>query len=140
MTEPRRATADDVGALARSLAAAFDDDPVMAWLWPDEATRRRNLPRFFATELRKVHLRHDEVWTEPQVRGGALWAPPGRWRLDARTQLRMAPTMVRLLHVRLPVIARGFATIEAVHPAEPHWYLAMLGTAPEAQGTGVGSS
>jgi GNAT superfamily N-acetyltransferase len=30
--------------------------------------------------------------------------------------------------------------VEKVHPKEPHWYLAVLGTAPEHQGKGVGSA
>ena len=30
--------------------------------------------------------------------------------------------------------------MEKAHPEEPHWYLAVLGTAPEHQGKGVGSA
>jgi ribosomal protein S18 acetylase RimI-like enzyme len=30
--------------------------------------------------------------------------------------------------------------IESMHPHEPHWYLATLGTAVEQQGKGIGSA
>jgi ribosomal protein S18 acetylase RimI-like enzyme len=30
--------------------------------------------------------------------------------------------------------------VESMHPHEPHWYLATLGTAVEMQGRGVGSA
>jgi len=30
--------------------------------------------------------------------------------------------------------------IDSLHPREPHWYLATLGTDPRFQGTGVGSA
>ena len=48
MATVRAATRSDVPATARVLARAFDDDPVMTWMWPDVADRRRGLPRMFA--------------------------------------------------------------------------------------------
>jgi GNAT superfamily N-acetyltransferase len=35
---------------------------------------------------------------------------------------------------------RAIAEVERVHPKEPHWYLAVLGTEPAWQGKGVGSA
>ena len=32
----RRATADDLSAVARTASRAFVDDPVMRWLFPDD--------------------------------------------------------------------------------------------------------
>ena len=34
----------------------------------------------------------------------------------------------------------GLGQMEKVHPREPHWYLAILGTDPPEQGKGVGGS
>jgi GNAT superfamily N-acetyltransferase len=39
------------------------------------------------------------------------------------------------------MVARGLLGIERRHPPDPpHWYLAILGTEPAAQGQGLGSA
>jgi ribosomal protein S18 acetylase RimI-like enzyme len=41
----------------------------------------------------------------------------------------------------MPLLARGFGGMEMLHPKRPpHWYLAVLGTDPAAQGQGLGSA
>jgi N-acetylglutamate synthase-like GNAT family acetyltransferase len=37
-------------------------------------------------------------------------------------------------------VLRGLRAVEALHPAEPHWYLAVLGIEPERQGEGNGGA
>ncbi len=141
MPEPRRATAADLPALTRTLARAFGDDPVACWACPPAAARPRMLERFHGTRLRQL-LRDDEVWTNPERTAAALWAPPKRWRTTPRDELELARGLLapRLLP-RLPLVVRGMTSIERRHPAAPpHWYLAVLGTAPEAQGRGHGST
>jgi len=99
------------------------------------------LERFHGARLRHL-LGDDEVWTDPTCSAAALWAPPERWRTTLRQDLELARGLVtpRLLR-RLPLVSRGLLGLERRHPATPpHWYLATLGTAPEAQGRGLGSS
>ena len=38
------------------------------------------------------------------------------------------------------MVALGWEKLEYKHPREPHFYLAVLGTEPAAQGRGLGSS
>jgi ribosomal protein S18 acetylase RimI-like enzyme len=68
-------------------------------------------------------------------------APPQRWRTTLRQDLALARTMAApRLVPRLPLVLRGMLGAERLHPAEPpHWYLAILGTDPDAQGRGLGS-
>lgn len=137
----RRATAADVPALARMLTRAFLDDPVAAWSCRPEALRPRVLERFQATRLRQL-LDEQEVWTTPQLSTAALWAPPKRWKNTPRQDLALARSLLhpRLL-ARAPLVASGFLGIERRHPHHPpHWYLAVLGTEPAAQGQGLGSA
>jgi ribosomal protein S18 acetylase RimI-like enzyme len=137
----RRATAADVPALARSLARAFHDDPIARWSCRPDALRPRLLERFYRIRLRQL-LRHDEVWTEPGLAGGALWLPPQQWRTTVREDAELARVLLhpRLLP-RLPLVVHGVTGIERRHPAQPpHWYLAVLGTDPDAQGQGLGSA
>ncbi|MFF9455643.1 hypothetical protein [Streptomyces flaveolus] len=46
---PRAATVEDAPAISSILARAFDDDPMMCWFLPDDATRDAALDRCFAT-------------------------------------------------------------------------------------------
>jgi GNAT superfamily N-acetyltransferase len=140
MVDVRKATAYDTRALAGALALAFEDDPVMCWLFPSEPRRERMLPRFFTAHLRVSLLPHDEVYTTPEVAGGALWNPPGTWRLGLRQVLRLSVPMVRAMGARVTVATRALGVIDRHHPHEPHWYLAVLGTAPAMQRRGIGSA
>jgi ribosomal protein S18 acetylase RimI-like enzyme len=137
----RRATPEDVPALAGMLTRAFLDDPVAIWSCRPERLRPRVLERFQATRLRHL-LAEQEVWTTPELSSAALWAPPKRWRTTVRQDLEIARSALhpRLL-TRLPLLARGFLGMERKHPHHPpHWYLAVLGTEPAAQGQGLGSA
>lgn len=137
----RRATRADVPALAAMLARAFEDDPVAIWSCKPDRLRLRVLERFNATRIRQL-IDHEEIWTAPGLDSAALWAPPKRWRGDPREDVALARCLAHpLLAWRLPLIAAGFAGMEAAHPKHPpHWYLAVLGTDPSSQGQGLGSA
>jgi GNAT superfamily N-acetyltransferase len=136
----RRATAADVPALAAALARAFRDDPVHRWLFPDALSRVERNQAYFRLVLGHVHLRHGEVWTAEEGAAGALWDPPGHWRVPPATVVRQTPTLLRLLGGRVPLALLGLARVERRHPQAPHWYLAVLGTDPPRQGRGLASA
>jgi GNAT superfamily N-acetyltransferase len=136
----RKATADDVPALALALARAFFEDPVFAWLVPDASERMRVSERGFAFWLRKIYLPHEECYTTDELTGAALWLPPGQWHLGLLAQLRLAPGMFAATGRRLPQILRASATIESNHPREEHYYLPFVGVEPAAQGRGLGTA
>jgi ribosomal protein S18 acetylase RimI-like enzyme len=123
------------------LARAFFDDPVAMWSCPPDALRPRLLERFNAARVRHL-LDEQEVWTTSELGSAALWAPPERWKTTPRQDAELARGMLhpRLL-VRAPLIAAGLLGLERRHPhTPPHWYLAVLGTDPSAQGQGLGSA
>jgi GNAT superfamily N-acetyltransferase len=135
----RKATIADLPAMSSALADAFDDDPVMAWLFPRAASRRSKLTRWFTIEGRR-HLAHDTVWCDVGGRGAAYWDPPGHWRMTPGQIVRTLPRTAPLFGTRIPIALRGLGRVEGVHPDEPHRYLAVLGTAAAAQGKGIGSA
>ncbi len=139
--EIRRAVAADIPALTSVLTRAFLDDPVAAWAYPPERLRPRALERFQATRLRQLIV-HDEVWTTSELNCAALWAPPGHWHSSLLETAQLLPAFARpRLLVRVPLVAVGWERLERAHPrSPPHFYLAVLGTDPSAQGRGLGSA
>lgn len=138
---PRRLTADDVPQAAAALAAAFHNDPIVGeWFFPDEARRADRLRRYFESEIRHVALKHGECLTNEDLSGAALWLPPGHWKIPTGTMLRLVPRMVSLFGVRLLLVGRALATIEKLHPREPHFYLPYVGVDPAHHNRGIGSS
>jgi GNAT superfamily N-acetyltransferase len=157
----------DLAATVATLARAFDDDPVMAWIFPDEQLRRRRLPPFFAAALRSTSLHHEGTEVAARsapvvggpvvggpvvggpvvggaavggaaVLGAAIWLAPGTWRPPLLRQLLALPGVLLRLGSRLPAANAVYGALLRVHPERPHWYLSGIGTDPPAQGTGVG--
>jgi GNAT superfamily N-acetyltransferase len=143
MIQARPARRADVRALSRMLGRAFHDDPVMLWMLPDDRSRAAALPRLFAALTRHHHLAGGGVEVacdEAVVGGAALWDPPNRWRQSRRAQLAMLPSLVRTFGARSAAAREVVRSIERRHPAEPHWYLAVLGTDPSVRGKGFGQA
>jgi ribosomal protein S18 acetylase RimI-like enzyme len=140
-TTPRRAETREFPELARMLARAFGEDPVAGWACRPGDLRPRVLEDLFAKRLRDIHPR-GEIWTDDGLRSAAVWSAPDQWHTTVRQDISYA---VSLLHprlvLRMPMVIWGMLGAQRVHPTEPpHWYLAILGTDPSAQGRGLGSA
>jgi ribosomal protein S18 acetylase RimI-like enzyme len=72
--------------------------------------------------------------------GAAIWAPPGRWRIDFDRVPNSAERTVSIFGANLARATDVLAALEKNHPTDEHWYLAVLGTHPDWQRTGVGST
>jgi ribosomal protein S18 acetylase RimI-like enzyme len=138
----RKATLADAPRLAQALASAFQDDPVITWIFPDQQRRRAVLPAFMAFRLRKLAFPHDQVWMTADGDAAAVWLPPpGRWQLSRSQRLGLLPALIRFLGLRTVSVLGGLERMEARHPHDPpHWYLFILGTEQAAQGQGLGSA
>jgi GNAT superfamily N-acetyltransferase len=138
----REATLADARRLAQALASAFQDDPVIAWIFPDEQRRRRVLPAFMEFRLRRLAFPHDQVWMTAGEAAAAVWLPPpGRWQLSRSQRLRLLPPLVRFLGLRTASVLAGLERMEARHlRGRSHWYPFILGTEQAAQGRGLGSA
>jgi len=141
----RPARRSDVPALARALGRAFYDDPVMTWLQPDAGRRSAALPGFFAALARHHFLAGagagagaDVAVAESGIGAAALWDPPGGWHHSPREQLAMMPAAIRAFRGHLGAGRALTEAMQAVHPEEPHWYLAIIGSDPSVRGTGCG--
>ncbi|MGE5181706.1 MAG: GNAT family N-acetyltransferase [Acidobacteriota bacterium] len=139
-SDVRKVHAGDVRPLATVLARALDADPIFVALFPDAPRRSRTLARLFREWIRVLHLPHEASWTTDDLAGGALWSPPGAWKIGVWDELRMAPRLAGALGARAIASLRVLAAVEARHPAgPPHHYLRLLGCDPARQGQGIGS-
>jgi ribosomal protein S18 acetylase RimI-like enzyme len=139
-TTVRRAVVADVPAMAAQLARTFDDDPVIGHIFRNDARRPAGLTAYFTTQMQSDYLRFGGCYTTEGYQGSAIWAPAGKPLL---TGMAGVLTMFRVLPYVAPHLVttlRLLNLIESMHPHQPHWYLATLGTAVEEQGKGIGSA
>jgi GNAT superfamily N-acetyltransferase len=129
----------DVAPLARALAAAFEDDPIFAWLLPNKRRRSDRLLRFFTLELESVILPLGTAWMSSEASGACLELPPGKWRMPLQTQAVHAPQFVAVFGRSLPRALTTITQMERRHLREPHFYVPYVGVAPEGQGKGLGT-
>ena len=138
-----RAGDQHTAAVGQVLGRAFQDDPVMAWIFPDPAERARRTAPMFVTLIRRFHRSYGSVLAAgapAAPAGAAVWDPPGA---DVGL-LAMAPALPSMITAMgWSGLRRGAylqAAFERATPREPHWYLAYVGTDPVRQGEGVGSA
>ena len=140
--EPARAIrGEETASVARSMAAAFEADPMASHLLPDPATRRPRLERAFRLFLKRLYLPDGNSYTIEDADGGALWLSPGAYAPSAAQQIRMLPGLAGIFGLgRLPRALRDLGQMESIHPKRgPHWYLGFLGVEPAKQGRGLGT-
>jgi hypothetical protein len=116
-TQVRRAAPGELPALARALTSAFADDPVTAWILPDEADRVERLGRFFGEIfLPRMALGRDELYTDDEVRGVASWTPPGQGETGLIDMLGLLPRMAALWGRWLPRALKTLSYMESQFP------------------------
>ena len=135
----RVATRADAYIAVETLARAFIADDVMAYIFPDEASRPRKLRQFFA-----LIVRAEPDLGDTRIAGDdtavTVWRPPNAWRTPTSAMVRLAVPMLRTFGLALPRVLRLQSLLECHHPAPPHWYLEFAGCDPARQGKGFGGA
>jgi GNAT superfamily N-acetyltransferase len=141
MVAIRPATAADRHVLADSLASAFSEDPLFGWIAGPKAPLEERMRVFFDSFL-KINLAKPDnlVFVSEDGTGAAVWQPVGKWKVPPTELLRAMPAILRAFRSRIPAMIGALNAIEKVHPAEPHYYLEVLGTRKDQQSKGVGSA
>jgi GNAT superfamily N-acetyltransferase len=141
----RRLVAADIPAVAAMLVRAFVEDPTTEWLFPGASRRISTLLRWFVLNTELV-LGTGEGWVTEDLAAASLWLPVGPVpdrpprNAGAWTLVRIHLQLAAILGTRLPTAAMGTARAVRLHPREPGWFLAVLGTEPARQRQGLGSA
>lgn len=123
------------------LSAAFQEDPLFQWFFPDQATRdvltgvwmRNSAELSMQTGHGLVHCDDDDtplaaaLWCPPDVE---LFGPDGfrpRWAM-----------LVGANPGRVDALREGISLIGNAHPEEGHFYLNVVGVDPLRRGQGLG--
>ena len=130
---------DRVAEASRVVSAAFDDDPVTSFLYPDPSRRRGYVWANAATLKVVLPLGATYTTPPPRVEGVAAFCPPAGyprpWWVEA-WQLRAGPFRMPLRTTWRAL--RILSAMSRVHPRKPHWYLQTLAVHPDRQRQGVG--
>lgn len=131
---PRFATETDLAGLTGTLAAAFADDPLWGWGFPDPS----KLAVWWSFLIQSA-LRYSWVWTTGDHSAVSVWIPPGGSELAADEEERAITLLDELTGDHAPAVVELIARFEAAHPPEPaHYYLSLLGVDPAQRGRGLG--
>lgn len=134
----RVATAVDVDTVAGIIALAFADDPTWgpALQRADGSTaHHRDFWRLFVQGA----LRHDHIFVSDDDAAIALWIPPGADEMtdDQVEQLSAIVTENLEPDAQDAMFALWERFEEAQPQDEPHAYLSLLATHPDARGRGI---
>jgi ribosomal protein S18 acetylase RimI-like enzyme len=132
-----------------ALGRAFGADPLFTHLVP-EAARRARFLSWYAGAMIRLGRRAgvvDAATVAPApVAGVAVWLRPGHTAppLSALVRARLLPGLpLRLGPAGFGRFVRFARAAEGLHRCAvpgPHWYLLLLGVAPERQRQGLGSA
>lgn len=134
----RLAQPADRAAVARTLAAAFFDDPVMRYIFPDAVVRAARLPRLFAL-LFDSDGKAGSRFVTAGAEAATLWRGPGRAHVGWLEMLGQAGPLIGALGTALPRAMRVADATEAHMPQGDFLYLHIAGCDPAHQGRGHGS-
>jgi ribosomal protein S18 acetylase RimI-like enzyme len=130
----RPATWADADALSATLARAFRDDPLIAFLLPDQSKGARLFKLLF-----KLGLPHGACDVTTGYEAVALWRPPGKWEIPFWQYITNGTEFLGVFGFQgARKVTWAMDVIEKRHPHEPHWYLQAIGTDPDKQGKGYG--
>jgi GNAT superfamily N-acetyltransferase len=143
IVDVRDARREDAAAVATISAAAFYDDPVMCWAFPDGDARLAQLHLVFTGLVHDylpgrgtVQVLDDgcaTFWRSPDFVHGSTPPPDGSGADAGAGDAALLPEDVV---ERLIILEQSMA---AAHPHDRHWYLNVIATLPERQGTGLGA-
>ncbi len=135
----RLATEKDRAIIAPMLARAFAEDPVFAFIFPNQEARQQQLRRLFSL-LIASDLRSGGGFVVEEGAAATLWRAPGQAKVGWLEMLWNSPALVHALGTSLIRALRTSAAVERRFPAQPFTYLHIAGCDPAAQGRGLGGA
>jgi ribosomal protein S18 acetylase RimI-like enzyme len=132
------------GQAIELLTDAFAVDLIFAYLSDRPKKEKRELIKWFVKLALDYSYEYGQIYTTKNLDGVAIWIPPGNFPLNDLRLLLLGgyalPFKISLN--RLLEFTYLFLQAEKQHKQNvdrQHWYLLMLGVAPDRQSQGIGS-
>lgn len=136
MSEVSIAVNADQTGVTSVLTLAFADDPACRRLYPAPAQYLTFFPEFVRLYGGKAFDCGGAHFTEGHM-GAALWIPPDVHPDDEALEQLLESSVEEAAK---PELFDVYATMKRHHPAEPHWFLPLIGIDPTMQGQGLGAT
>jgi len=147
-------SAADIEVVVDVLTEAFAEDPVMQWVFANEAKRVDNIGTWWSFMLNRqpegalVLVSEDQTtaafWHAPKFGSNPAGEVDGERQKGRESGPQtgaedpLITLVTELVGERLGEVLTYFAQVVGAHLEEPHWYLSAIGTRPAAQGQGSG--
>jgi GNAT superfamily N-acetyltransferase len=135
-------TEEQIPLAGAILEQAFVNDSLNIYTAPDPALRTRLFSWYFAQAVRADASTHTVYTTAGQPEGVAVWMHPHIHEQEA-TQSASHEMQQIFGPEAYERFVNAFSYFRRVHHeviASPHWYLELLGVAPQSQGQGLGKA
>ena len=119
-----------------TLVLAFATDPVARWMYGDPHHYLMHIPELFRA-LGTSSFEAGAAERSADGLGVALWLPPGIHGDDGPLEAVIAGSLVREKQAE---VAAVFEQTEHYRPAEPHWYLSLIGVEALHRNQGCGAA
>lgn len=126
------------------LTQAFAADPMFNYFTRSESSKLRAI-EYFSRSVLQYSQAYEQIYTtSDELKGIALWIPPGQFPLNDFQLLKLGGYRVlfNLSPRKIYEFLSLFTRVEKYHRSDlpqPHWYLLMLGVCPMYQSQGIGS-
>lgn len=132
----KTALEQDQAAAIGVLTLAFSADPMARWSLPDPA-KYLSVFAAIAKAFGGNAFGKGTAYVANGSSGAALWLSPGVSSDEESLKRLFNENTSDDIKADMEYI---FGQMEKFHPAEPHWYLPMIGVDPAHQGSGIGSA
>ena len=130
-----------IAGAAKTLAQAFHDEPLKAYLYPDVKIRDEMAVDFFEFMLRYVILFGEAYASSLNFEGVALWLPSEYAKMTPEAMVKagidkLQAQLDKDFRERIKPIYDLIDKKHAQNAPARHWYLAFIGVAADSQGKG----
>jgi GNAT superfamily N-acetyltransferase len=136
---PRIATDADFNLALATIVAAFYEDPLWSWMFPDPRERTKQHTTVFGLYVEGA-LSRDGVWmSDGHASAVAVFTPPSESELSEQAEARLDAFIRETLGDHAPAVLETLERFHAAIPdGPPFYYLSFLGTHPGSRGRGIG--
>ncbi len=133
------ATEADSDLALATIVAAFHEDPLWSWMFPDPRERTKQHATIFGLYI-EDSMPRDAVWmSDDRASAVAVFTPPGEAELSERSEERLEAFIRESLGDHAPAVMETLERFQAAVPdGPPFYYLSFLGTHPGSRGRGIG--